>query len=289
MRALSLLDIAVWDLRARILGVGLHDLLGRFRAAVPVVAVAAYPRGARRPEGAGDAATRLFDEGFTTVKVPRWPTPAQTRAVLRHATAGMPEGACLTLDAAWAWDDAPSALAEIREWGDARLGWLEDPFPAVRLDAYEALGRRCEHPLAVGDETTDVALLARHARSPWLGWLRFDATVAGGVTAAQRLAGACALAGVPVALHIHLPLHVHLAAALPAFRLVEAFGPDDEQSDPSHLLFAERLRLREGACAPPSGPGLGVEIDLEFIRRHSEGGHQRTTLGPMTMDPAPRP
>lgn len=276
MRALSLVDIALWDLTARAYGQPLHRLLGGLRDEVAVMAISAYPGGPLTPEAAGEHLAQLGADGHALVKLARWPDPRDTRTVLARAAAGP---ARLVADAAWAWDDATSALAELRTWGDVELAWLEDPLPAERTSAYRRLRERCPHPLGVGDEVADAELLAALAQEGIADVLRVDATVAGGVTGALRLLGCCWHAGVPVSLHVGLPIHVHLAAASPACIGVEAFVGADAALDPVDRLLAAAPVVAAGRVRPPAGPGLGCELDWELIER---GAHLRTDTANQT-------
>lgn len=270
MRALSLLDICLWELKARAASLPLHRLLGGLRGRVPVMAVSAYPTAGLGPEQAGERLAALLASGHSLVKLARWPDPADTARVLARANA--PAGS-LVVDAAWAWDDPFAALAELRRWGDVELAWLKDPLPAERTAAYRRLRERCPHPLAVGDEVSDAELLAGLARDGVADVLRIDATVAGGITGAQRLLDSCWLAGVPVSLHVGLPMHVHLAAAHPACIGVEAFVGGDRALDPVEELLAAPPAVEAGQVQAPPGPGLGCEVDWEQVEARA---HFRT-------------
>lgn len=262
MRALSLLDVCLWDLKARAAGLPLHRLLGGLRDEVPVMAVSAYPLAGLAPEGAGERLAELRRAGHALVKAARWPDPADTARLIARAAIA-PGG--LVVDAAWAWDDAATALAELRRWGDLDLAWLEDPIAASRVDAYRRLRERCPLPLGIGDEVSDLHLLDRLARDGLADVLRADATVAGGVTGVMRLLDSCWLAGVPASLHVGLPIHLHLAAAHPAVSCVEAFVGPDRALDPVESLLRAPPPVESGRVRAPAGPGLGVELDWEQI------------------------
>jgi len=270
MRALSLLDICLWDLKARAAGLPLHRLLGGLREEVPVMAVSAYPVAGLRPEQAGERLRELRGAGHDLVKLARWPDPADTATVIARAEA--PPGS-LVVDAAWAWDDAPAALAELRRWGGFEPAWLEDPIAAARTGAYRRLRERSPLPLAIGDEVSDLHLLDRLAREGLADVLRLDATVAGGITGAQRLLDSCWLAGVPASPHVGLPVHVHLAAAHPACGHVEAFVGEDRALDPVEDLLLALPEVERGRVRAPTAPGLGVELDWEQIEARA---HLRT-------------
>lgn len=262
MRALSLLDVCLWDLKARSAQLPLHRLLGGLRDEIPLMAVAAYPLRGLAPERAGERLAELMRAGHELVKCARWADPAETARVI--AAADPPPGA-LVVDAAWAWEDAHSALAELRRWGDVELAWLEDPIAADRAGAYRQLRARGAQPLGVGDEVSDLRLLDRLAREGIADVIRLDATVAGGVTGALRLLDSCWLTGVPASFHVGLPIHLHLAAAHPACNCVEAFVGEDRALDPVERLLSSEIEIERGRVRVPAGPGIGVELDWEQI------------------------
>ncbi len=279
MRALSLLDVCLWDLKARLAGLPLHRLLGGLREEVPVMAVSAYPVVGLLPDAAGERLAELRRAGHDLVKAARWPDPADTARVIARAQA--PPGT-LVVDAAWAWDDAFAALAELRRWGEVELAWLEDPIAASRTDAYLQLRERCPQPLGIGDEVSDLNLLDRLAREGLADVLRLDATVAGGITGVLRVLDSCWLAGVPASLHVGLPIHLHLAAAHPAINCVEAFVGEDLALDPVERLLSTLPTIERGRVRAPAGPGLGVELDWEQVEARA---HFHTDTNRQAQEP----
>lgn len=260
MRALSLVDIALWDLRARSLGVPIHGLLGGMREQVPVVAVSGYPGTERGPEEAAGRLSDLAAAGFRTVKVARWPNATDTATLISHTRA---DG--LIVDAAWAWDDARSALAELGAWGDRPLTWLEDPFPVQNFGAYRELHSSQQIPLAAGDEIADPALLASLALDGQIDYLRIDAAIAGGFTGVRPLLETCRQANLPTSFHVGLPMHVHLAASCPGSVGVEAFIGEDTAFDPVSRLLSGSPEIVGGTARVPTREGMGCTPDWEQI------------------------
>jgi L-alanine-DL-glutamate epimerase-like enolase superfamily enzyme len=264
LRALALVDVALWDIRAQRAGVPMWRLLGADEGSAPAMLVAAYPTPDRAPEAIADEVlAAAAAHGTALLKVSRDPDTERMRALLERAGAGLDGGAALVVDAGFAWPDAASAVAESARWGDVPLAWLEDPLVPEDADGCLRVRREGVHPVGAGDEVTDRrtydALLALEA----VDVLRVDVMAVGGVTPALEVVRGARAAGVPASFHVYPEVSVHLAAAQPEPAWVELFDPDvpgGNPYDPAHRLMAEPPRLRDGRLLAGDRPGLGLEF-----------------------------
>lgn len=272
LRALSLLDIALWDLRARRVGLPLWRLLGGARESVPVSVAGGYYRELRQPDDIVDELRGYVKRGFGHVKVPGggWDAPAEERWIGLARDAVGP-GVELAVDAHWSWQDVQSARSILTVWEGARLDWVEDPLWPEAVAAHAALRKRTSIPLAVGDEQSGrwayQNLLLAEAADIW----RVDVTTVGGFTEARRIAALAATWGIPLSTHVYPELHVHLAAADSTVLAVEYTDPEAD-IDLCHRFLSPAAEPEGGRLAAPAAPGLGVEVDWDRVKRSSPGG-----------------
>src|SRR5689334_17795851 len=125
-RALSLVEIALWDVKGRRLKTPVWRLLGGARSEVPVLLVGGYLTADTTPEEVGAKLGALAGQGYTLFKIARAPTPELTRRLLTAARNELPDGCRLVVDTHWCWDSSAAALREIEGWGELDLEWLED-------------------------------------------------------------------------------------------------------------------------------------------------------------------
>lgn len=295
MRALGLVDVALWDVRAQRAGLPLWRLLAAgdagggapgARAAgapaagapaagagpdgsAPALLVAAYPTPDRSPAEVAEEALAGAAQGFRRVKVSRDPDPARMRELVERIAAGLPGGCELVVDCGFVWRDADEALAELAQWGAPPLAWLEDPL--VPEDAAGCARIRREGPfrLGVGDEVTEPRTYAALLDADAVDVLRLDVLAVGGVTPALEVLARARAAAVEVSFHVYPEVSVQLAAAQPTPAWVELFDarvPGGNPYDPAHLLVAGEPPLRDGRWVAPDRPGLGWEFDEERVR-----------------------
>lgn len=268
IRALGLVDIAVWDAKAKASAQPLWSLLGDARSQVPVMMVAGYPEEGSDPAEAGERVADYIRGGFDQVKVARWTEPRDTRTLLASAATAVTKEV-LAVDAAWAWREPAEAAAEIESWGDVPLGWVEDPLPPEDFDACVELKRLSPQPIAYGDEASDHHLLKGLAKAGACDSLRIDATVLGGITVAARIAAWCTEQSVPFSTHIYPELHVHFGAAWNTCTSIESFDNTDNRVDPSYRLIERNLPVSKGFAVAPEIPGIGVDLDWELALGHA--------------------
>jgi L-alanine-DL-glutamate epimerase-like enolase superfamily enzyme len=268
MRAVSLVDVALWDIKGKRAGFPIWTMLGGFRREVPVLLVGGYPRADRSPADVGALAASYLERGYPLVKLARLPEAAQTRQMLEAAAAASAGARTLVVDAGWCWRSPHEALTEVRAWGDVELAWLEDPLPPENVGAGVRLRSASPFPIGIGDDLTDPDLLRRLATDGALDVIRLDVTSIGGITAAAKVVAWAEAAGLPVSTHVYPELHIHLCAAWPGCTYVESFDPDDNPFDPSDRLFRSKLTIENGSVKAPSAPGLGLELDGDFVARH---------------------
>jgi L-alanine-DL-glutamate epimerase-like enolase superfamily enzyme len=262
LRALGLVDVALWDVAAQRAGVPLHALLGREPAPVPVIMVAGYPTASRTAEQLTGEVLAYAAAGYRLLKIARSADPAFMRLWLERISADLPASARVVVDAAYGWTSSAQTLAEVAAWGLHDLAWLEDPLVPEDVTGIARLRRDGPYPIGVGDElgekSTFEALLAAGA----LDVLRLDTVSIGGVTGALEVLTLASQAAVPVSFHVFPELNIHLATGLSG-ALIETFDPDvpgGNPYDPAHQLSSGRLAVSDGAARPPDVPGIGFEL-----------------------------
>ena len=268
VRAIGLVDIALWDLAAQAAGAPLWRHLGGADPAAPLLLVAAYPLADRSPESLAEDVVRYAAAGHTLLKVARDADRGRMRRLLETAARGMPPAARLVVDAGYGWRSSEEALEELPHWGETPLAWLEDPLVPEDAEGCAAIRRGGGHPVGVGDEVTHIATFRALLDADALDVLRLDVPAVGGVTPARAVQALAAERGVRVSLHVYPEVSVHLAPLRPG-TIVETFDPDlpgGNPLDPAHTLRSGGPAIRPGTAVAPDAPGLGFELDWDRFR-----------------------
>jgi L-alanine-DL-glutamate epimerase-like enolase superfamily enzyme len=277
VRALGLVDIALWDIAAQRAGVPLWSLLGGRPDPVPAMLVAAYPLSDRTPEELAADVIAYSRAGYSLLKIARDPEPDRMRRLLAAALDRLEGGCRLVVDAAFGWRGVHEALEETSLWGEVPLAWLEDPLIPEDVVGCSQLRSLGGHPLGIGDDVTDPRVITSLVQAQALDVVRLDVVAIGGVTAARPIMTLAETEGLPVSFHVYPEVTVHLAAAM-AGATVEHFDPEipgGNPLDPAHLLCIGAGRIQDGWAKPPELPGLG--FDLDWARFESDAAGQRST------------
>ncbi|MEZ4596700.1 MAG: mandelate racemase/muconate lactonizing enzyme family protein [Chloroflexota bacterium] len=265
LRAISLIDIALWDLRARRAGQPVHGLLGRQASRVRASVGGGYFRERRSREEIAAELAGYVRDGFGIVKIPAGGMPAvdEERWVAMARDAVGPD-VDLAIDTHWTWSDVRSARKVLERLEPFGLDWIEDPMWPEAIAAVAELRRHLRTPIAIGDELSGrwayQQMLEPRAADIW----RVDVTTVGGFTEARRVLGMASAWGIPISPHIYPELHVHLAAADASVMCVEYTTPESE-IDLSHRFVHGTLSPDRGWFDAPTAPGLGIEVDFERV------------------------
>lgn len=274
MRALSLVDIALWDIKGQVAGIPIWALLGGYRSETDVLMVAGYLRNGEDPAQVADEVVRFSNKGHRLVKIACAASDNDTRLMLAESVSrGLNGETSLVVDAAWRWDSARSARNAAKEWhSTAPIAWLEDPFPVSRREQFELLHRSVSGlNVGAGDEASDRDNLMTLVESGYLDVLRLDLTTVGGFTGALPLILAAQNLGVTVSPHLYPETSIHLAMSFPSVDHVETFDrsiPEGNPLDPIHLYVDSELPPTGSTFLAPRRAGLSSHLDLDALSRY---------------------
>jgi L-alanine-DL-glutamate epimerase-like enolase superfamily enzyme len=269
MRAISAIDIAIWDRNSRAVGLPLYKYLG----AVHGETVAAYSSGGyyldgKTPAMLADELQSYVDSGFKAVKMKVGKEDLR-REEQRIAAVRERIGPdiILMLDANNAWTDLPSALRFVRMYEKYDPHFIEEPFSPDDIDNHARLADATRVPIATGEIEAGRWRFKQLLESGAAAILQTDACVCGGVTEFRRIAATAASFGVEVYPHWFHDLHAQLAAATPNARYVEYF-PDDQVLNFRRLVDTQ-LEIRDGSIVLPRAAGLGFDFDGAMLERYA--------------------
>lgn len=266
--AIAGVDIALWDLKGKLLGQPVHKLLG----GPYTTAMDCYVSGLPRPTDAERAnlAREWAAKGFHKVKLAIGTTIKQDVATVAAVQEALGNGSEVYVDAHWHYT-LPEAMRFGRELERLGAGFLEAPMLPENLEAHAELAAHLDIAVAVGEgERTRYQfkeILNRRAADilqPDVGRT--------GISELKKIATMAEAYNVPVAPHLSVGQGVmiaatlQLAASLPNLLLLEY------QPGPFALgnrFLARPLVCEAGQMHLPEGPGLGVEPDEEQIRHYA--------------------
>lgn len=266
MRALSAVDVALWDVKAQVAGQPIWRLLGGARDRAPLTVAGGYAGEGVTLEALGREIDDYASRGFSIVKIAAGDLASDTERI-RTAAAAIAGRAELAYDAHWAWRDLYTTVPVALGWRDLGLAFIEDPFAPELVGLAPQLRQDTGMRLALGEDAVGRWAFQELFRTIVPDLVRIDATTMGGISEALKV---CALASVharPVIPHIFPEIHVHLAAALPTVSAVEITVPEYE-IDLAYRLFSEWIRIEAGTIVAPTRPGLGVELDPRAVDRY---------------------
>jgi D-arabinonate dehydratase len=269
LRAMSALDIALWDLNAKSAGQPLYRLLGGFADAVPAYASGGYYSDADPLRDLADEIEAYLRRGFRSVKIKVGGRPLALdveRVRLVRELIGL-EGQ-LALDANNAWTNLADALRAAERFAAFDPWWLEEPFLPDAAALFAELARRTAIPLATGELEATRWPFRQLLDERSVHILQADATVCGGVTEWRRIAQMAAGYDLPVAPHWAPDIHAHLVASIPNGLAVEYFTPDRDIVNFERLMTEPWMPV-EGRFHLSGRPGYGLGLDPAAVARFS--------------------
>jgi L-alanine-DL-glutamate epimerase-like enolase superfamily enzyme len=263
LRALSLVDLATYDLAARARGQSISAYLGGGRPPMPVTAIIGYPPTLTPAQVAEQVETYLA-AGWRRFKQPIAATPEETRARLRAARSAMGPDCWLGMDCNWVFKSAHDAIEFARTIHDVDLGWMEDIVPPGNARMVAEIRRGAGVPVAMGDEQGGAyhpeSILAHAA----VDVERIDVTTYGGITRLRDTLAQIEDAGIAFAPHMFAHAHSQIFGALGHEVPIEWGVPGSGVDQ-----FADSLAqpvVRDGRMEPlPEQPGFGPVYNAPWI------------------------
>jgi L-alanine-DL-glutamate epimerase-like enolase superfamily enzyme len=261
-RAVSLVDVATWDLAAKLRGQTIEQLFGGTPRAHPVTAIVGYPPTMELSELRAQVAG-LLDDGWRRFKLPIAPTREATLARL-SAVRAFGDELWLGLDANWVFKTTDAAIEYIRTLEPFGLGWVEDIMPPGHAQAIATVRRAVSVPIGMGDEQGGAyhpeALLLADA----VDVVRVDASTNGGVTGLRRVLAE--LGEQRFTSHMFPHVHSRLFSALGSEGVPIEWGIPGNGVDQVSDRFSRPV-VADGEMAPlPQDPGFGMRIDPDWLR-----------------------
>jgi L-alanine-DL-glutamate epimerase-like enolase superfamily enzyme len=264
LRALSLVDLAAWDLAARAEGKSIAAYLGGELKPLPATAIIGYPP-QLTPDEVTEQVSTLYEAGWRRFKQPIAATLDETRARLRAARAAMGPDCWLGMDCNWVFKSAQEAIDFARTIHDVDLGWMEDIVPPGNARMVAEIRKGAGLPVAMGDEQGGSyhpeSLLAHQA----VDVARVDVSTNGGITRLRRILDEIEASGTAFAPHMFGHVHSRVFAALGHTDVPIEWGVPGSGVD----QFADSLPqpvIRDGLMEPLADePGLGPQANPAWI------------------------
>jgi L-alanine-DL-glutamate epimerase-like enolase superfamily enzyme len=273
--AIAGVDMALWDIKGKALGMPVYELLGgRVRDSV-----VCYPHcGGRTTEELVENARAKVDEGWRFV---RWGVPAygetlEPRRALRESIAqfealraelGDEVELCFDVHTRLDPSDSVTLCREVERYHPY---FIEDPMRAESYQAYRQLRARTGVPIAAGEHYSSKWEFRQVIEEDLVDYARIDLGICGGLTEAKKVAALAETHYIRVAVHnpigpVSSSACLHLNLAIPNFGVQELpRRPGESLPD----LITGQPEWRDGHLLPPEGPGLGIELDPKALEKY---------------------
>ena len=300
MSAIAAVDTALWDIKGKVAGMPVHQLLGgRCREGVTVYGHA----NAETVDGVLAEVARYVDLGYRAVRVQTGvPGLAASYGVGKDKLFYEPADAAVPTESVWSTprylNHVPGVFARVRdEFGPdlqllhdvhhrltpieaARLGkslepygltWMEDPVPAELQEGFRLIRQHTTTPIAVGEVFNSIWDCQHLIKEQLIDYIRTTVVHAGGISHLRRIFDLAALHHVRSGSHGATDLSpVCMAAALQLDISIPNFGLQEymRHTEATDAVFPHTYRFADGYLLPSQEPGLGVDIDEELAARY---------------------
>lgn len=263
--ALAVIDIALWDLAAKISNIPLYQMLGGARDRIP-----SYASTPMLPNI--DAYLKFvehrIDEGFRAIKFHQWCVPDKDLELAKAIREAYPENDIVFMLDAENNYQLEDAIAVAKELQDLGFNWFEAPLPDYDLEGYKSIQSSAKIPIIPsGNWFQDLASFTRAVKSSAWSAARADVTILGGITPLSK--------AMDIAINSDMNLEVlgwgHSLVSAANLHVMLAFNNCTYYEQPTPYKAYEYGMLdvirtqSDGHVYAPKGPGLGLEVDWKAM------------------------
>ncbi len=279
IQALSAVDIALWDLKAKDAGLPLYQLLGgAFRDKLKPYATGMYRKYTKNEiEETVSEAESYVEQGFTALKIKTGFGMDYDRHLVQSIRRALPEIE-LMIDANHAYN-AMEAIRVGKSLEEFDIRWYEEPVPPEDLDGYKEVKAKVGIPISGGEAEFTRYGMKKLLDERCVDILQPDCTITGGLSEVQKIAALCSIANIQCIPHVWgsgvaLATGIHATFSLPDFPPALEPALMYLEYDRTSNVFREKLasgipQLQDGMLPQPVGAGLGIEIDEDMLDFYS--------------------
>ncbi|HMR30873.1 MAG TPA: enolase C-terminal domain-like protein [Geminicoccaceae bacterium] len=282
------LDIALWDLAGRKYGVSVATLLGGYRKRLPTYASTHHgqdePGGLDSPEAFGEFALDCRERGFAGFKIHGWHDGDKHReaAVIHAVRKAVGARMEIMVDPGCELRTFADALYVGEACDEAKCFWYEDPYrdSSVSVRGHQILREKLRTPLLVSEHVRGLEQKAAFAIAGGCDMIHTDPEYDLGITGVMKIAHLGEALGLDVQVHACGPAHRACVAAMRNTHFYELalIGPDMPNLVPPiyRCGYDDQMSgVGKDGCVPvPTGPGLGVDYDWDFVEQHKIAEHR---------------
>jgi L-alanine-DL-glutamate epimerase-like enolase superfamily enzyme len=271
IHAMSGIDLALWDIKGKALGMPVWKLLGGgFRKQLRPYASTLF---GATPAETGERARRFVGQGFTAVKF-GWDPMGQDEttdiALVREARKGLGEKADLMIDAGLVYD-AKTAIQRARAFEQFHPYWFEEPLLPDDYEGYAKLSAATSLRIAAGEEESERKSFLQLMDVGKIDVVQVDLTRCGGFTEAMKIAALAADRGLPVVNHgfttyVNVAAALHFLACIPNCLGLLEFVVEEGTTLRHHL--SEPIHAVDGMVNVPDAPGLGIALNEAGLQKY---------------------
>ncbi len=286
--AIGAIDMALWDIKGKALGLPIYKLLGGAHKDFIIPYASLQPNGNSVKEYCSSLiswAAKAREYGFTAAKMECTLGGPYQHKGLRGTDEDMTEiiTACrealgpdftMMVDVQYLWGDAKSCLRTIRKWDVLDLFFLETPLRIDNLEGYAFLAKEAPMRIAAGEWQNTRFEFIDLMDKGLIDVAQPDIGRVGGFTEAIRVSHLAEDRGRLIVPHcwktsIGIAASAHLAAAIPNCPFIEFQPAELCESVLRRELAPDSLVMENGRLLLPDKPGLGVELDLDALEKYS--------------------
>jgi L-alanine-DL-glutamate epimerase-like enolase superfamily enzyme len=282
------LDIALWDLVGRMHNISVSAMLGRYRSRLPTYASTHHGQedggGLDSPEAFAEYAIACRELGFAAFKIHGWHDGDRRREARNVLGARAAVGADfpLMLDPACQLRTYADALYVGRACDEAAFFWYEDPYrdSSVAAHGHKMLRAHLKTPLLVTEHVRGLEQKANFVLAGGCDFIHADPEYDMGITGAMKIAHFGEALGIDVQMHACGPAHRACVAAMRNTHFYEMalIGPGMPNAVPPVYAcgYSDQPDAvgKDGCVAVPTGPGLGVTYDWDFVMQNRTWLHE---------------
>lgn len=268
-RVLGGIDMALWDIKGKVAGLPLYKLLGGFSDKIDTyVAGGYYEEGKGLKELAAEMEHNV-DLGVRAVKMKVGAVPINEDVErVRVAREAVGPDVRLMVDANNAYRHY-QAIEFARKTEKYDLFWFEEPVEPDDYIGQAEITRATSIPVAAGENEYTRYGFRDMINARAVDILQPDALVLGGVTEFMKVAALAQANDLDIAPHGNQEVHIHLVTAIPNGLILEYYA---DHFDAMHgRVYKHTLKIEDGHVYAPDRPGLGIELNDEFLKEYRVG------------------